>query len=181
MSAVPRCALTDRERFHRPNAQGMSTNSSCMDNPFKPDEKVVTKVKGADVEATVAQVFNNEVQVKTADGKLLWRTMHTVWSPGSTPIPKAAKPKAEVTPPVVPQPPVQNESPQPAEPLTPPPVEASTEQSGVPVEPTTSESNQPQPASETSGVGESAAPSEPVGVHGQNAKRKSARKPRTKA
>ena len=151
-----------------------------MDNPFKPDQKVVTKVKGADVEATVAQVFNNEVQV-TADGKLLWRTMHTVWSPGSTPIPKAAKPKAEVAPPVVPQPPVQTDSPQPTEPVTPPPVEASTEQSRVPVEPTTSESNQPQPASETSGVGESAAPSEPVGVHGQNAKRKSARKRHTKA
>ena len=159
-----------------------SSNSSVMEtNPFKPDEKVLTKVKGADVEATVAQVFNGEVQVKTAVGKLLWRTMHTVWSPGSSPIPKAAKPKAEVAPPVVPQPPVQTDSPQPAEPVTPPPVEASTEQNGVPVEPTTSESNQPQPASETSGVDAPAAPSQPVGVHGQNAKRKSARKRHTKA
>jgi len=62
-----------------------------MENPFKPEDKVSTKVKGADVEATVVQIFQNEVQVKTSDGKTLWRTMHTVWIPGSAPIPKPAK------------------------------------------------------------------------------------------
>ena len=78
-----------------------------MENPFKINDKVMTKVKGVEVETTVAQVFNNEVEVKTAEEKLLWRTMHTVWLPGSAPIPKPAKvvPVPEVVPVVpVPQP-----------------------------------------------------------------------------
>ena len=86
-----------------------------MENPFKPNDKVMTKVKGADVQATVAQVFKNEVQVKTADDKLLWRTMHTVWYPGASPIPKPEKPKAEAAQepaPVAPVAPAEN-SPQP--------------------------------------------------------------------
>jgi hypothetical protein len=64
---------------------------SLMENPFKPSDNVSTKVKGAEVSATVVQTFNNEVQVKTGDGKLLWRTMHRVWYPRSAPIPKPAK------------------------------------------------------------------------------------------
>ena len=50
-----------------------------MANPFKPDDKVRIKVKGADVEATVRLVWNDEVQVRTADKALLWRTVKTVW------------------------------------------------------------------------------------------------------
>jgi hypothetical protein len=52
-----------------------------MANPFKPDDKVRIKVKGADVEATVRLVWNDEVQVRTADKALLWRTVKTVWPP----------------------------------------------------------------------------------------------------
>ena len=69
-----------------------------MENPFKPNEIVMTRVKGADVTTTVVQVFNNEVQVKTLDGKLLWRTMFTVWLVGASPIPKPQKPKVEAVP-----------------------------------------------------------------------------------
>ena len=49
-----------------------------MENPFKPDDKVFTKVKGNDVEATVRLVWQNEVQVRLSDGTLVWRTMKTV-------------------------------------------------------------------------------------------------------
>lgn len=49
-----------------------------MQNPFK--------VKGREVAATVTQIWQNEVQVKTADGITLWRTMCTVWYPGKAPL-----------------------------------------------------------------------------------------------
>ena len=52
-----------------------------MENPFKPDEKVLTKIKGIEVEVTVRLTFNNEVQVKCPDGSLRWRTAKTVWRP----------------------------------------------------------------------------------------------------
>lgn len=52
-----------------------------MENPFKPDEKVFTKIKGVEVEVTVRLTFNNEVQVKCPDGSLRWRTAKTVWRP----------------------------------------------------------------------------------------------------
>ena len=80
------------------NGSHQHTNSLGMENPFKPNEIVTTKVKGAGVTATVVQVFNNEVQVKTLDGKLLWRTMFTVWRVGASPIPKPQKPKVEAVP-----------------------------------------------------------------------------------
>lgn len=60
-----------------------------MENPFKSGESVVTKIKGTEHTVTVNQTYQNEVQVKTADGNLLWRTMHTVWYPGQSPLPKA--------------------------------------------------------------------------------------------
>lgn len=47
-------------------------------NEFKPDDKVLTKVKGVEVGAVVRLVWNNEVQVRTADGALRWRTTRTV-------------------------------------------------------------------------------------------------------
>jgi hypothetical protein len=49
-----------------------------MENPFKPDDKVITKVKGIEVEAVVRLVWNNEVQVRLPDGPLVWRTVKTV-------------------------------------------------------------------------------------------------------
>lgn len=77
--------------------------SFFMDNPYKPGDKVHTNVKGAEVTATVTAIWQNEVQVKTEDGKQFWRTMHTVWYPFSTPIPKPQK-TPEIQPPVVEQP-----------------------------------------------------------------------------
>jgi len=53
-----------------------------MANPFKPEDKVTIKIKGVEVEATVRLVWNDEVQVRTADKALLWRTVKTVWAMG---------------------------------------------------------------------------------------------------
>jgi hypothetical protein len=52
-----------------------------MENPFQPNDKVLTKFKGAEVEAVVIQTWKNEVQVKTPDNVLRWRTAKTVWYP----------------------------------------------------------------------------------------------------
>lgn len=49
-----------------------------MNNPFNKGDKVTTKIKGQIVEATVTQTFNQEVQVRTPDNKLLWRVVKTV-------------------------------------------------------------------------------------------------------
>ncbi len=49
-----------------------------MNNPFKLGEKVFIKIRGQQVEAMVNQVWNEEVQVRTSDKKLLWRTIKTV-------------------------------------------------------------------------------------------------------
>jgi hypothetical protein len=65
---------------------------SFVENPFKPNDAVMTLIKGTKVKVSVRQVWKREVQVKTADGTLLWRTMHTVWFPGSKPIPKIGVP-----------------------------------------------------------------------------------------
>lgn len=52
-----------------------------MENPFQSNDKVLTKFKGAEVEAVVIQTWKNEVQVKTPDNVLRWRTAKTVWYP----------------------------------------------------------------------------------------------------
>ena len=57
-----------------------------MKNPYRADDAVITMVKGKKIEALVIQTWNNEVQVKTVDGDLLWRTMYTVWYPGEEPL-----------------------------------------------------------------------------------------------
>ncbi len=67
-----------------------------MQNPFKKADAVLTRVKGAVVEANVTQTWNNEVQVKTTMGDVLWRTMYTVWRAGSEPLKR--QPKAEPAP-----------------------------------------------------------------------------------
>lgn len=57
-----------------------------MENPFKPDDQVQTKVKGAIVDAVVRLVYNAEVQVRISDKTLLWRTVKTVWFPSVAPM-----------------------------------------------------------------------------------------------
>lgn len=54
-----------------------------MKNPFKVGQKVATKVDGNEVEAVVTKVWQNEVQVRTPDNELRWRSMYTVWYPGA--------------------------------------------------------------------------------------------------
>jgi hypothetical protein len=62
-----------------------------MQNPFKKGEAVLTKVKRSVVEATVTQTWKNEVQVKSAAGDLLWRTIYTVWRAGEAPLTREPK------------------------------------------------------------------------------------------
>lgn len=50
-----------------------------MENPYSPEDKVLTKQGGVEVEATVRITFNDEVQVRTPDGILRWRNVRTVW------------------------------------------------------------------------------------------------------
>ncbi len=57
-----------------------------MQNPFKAGEAVMTKVKGKQVLASVTKTWQNEVQVKTGEGDLLWRTVYTVWRSGEEPL-----------------------------------------------------------------------------------------------
>ena len=62
-----------------------------MENPFKVGDKVVTKVQGAEVEAVVTKLWQNELQVRTPDKELRWRTMYTVWYPGGSPLARPVK------------------------------------------------------------------------------------------
>jgi hypothetical protein len=48
-----------------------------MINPFKPGDKVLIQRKGIEIEAVVRSTWNHEVQVRIADGELLWRTVKT--------------------------------------------------------------------------------------------------------
>ena len=82
-----------------------------MANPFKPDDKVRITVKGADVEATVRLVWNDEVQVRTPDKTLLWRAVKTV-RPFETATPAPTEPMQTPPPPAEPMPniPGQNDS-----------------------------------------------------------------------
>lgn len=57
-----------------------------MKNPFKVGEKVLTKVKRKEVEALITKLWQNEVQVRTPDNELRWRSMYTVWYPGFAPL-----------------------------------------------------------------------------------------------
>ncbi len=57
-----------------------------MQNPFKDGEAVLTKIKSKEVQATVTKTWKNEVEVRTADGALLWRTIYTVWRSGEAPL-----------------------------------------------------------------------------------------------
>lgn len=69
-----------------------------MSNPYKKGDKVITKYKGSPMEVEVIQVWNEEVQVRTADGMLRWRTVKTVKAvdAASAPVPTAPTPSAPV-------------------------------------------------------------------------------------
>jgi hypothetical protein len=70
-----------------------------MQNPFKTGDIVLTKLKGKEIQAAVSKIWQNEVQVKTTEGELLWRTMYTVWHPGAAPLARPEKqPKTVVEP-----------------------------------------------------------------------------------
>ncbi len=60
-------------------------------NPYKPEDKVLTKIKGTEVEAVVRLVWNDEVQVRAPHG-LIWRTAKTVRPLTSEAAPPAAEP-----------------------------------------------------------------------------------------
>lgn len=62
-----------------------------MTNPFKTGDIVLTKLKGKEVQAAVSKIWKNEVQVKTPEGELLWRTMYTVWRAGEAPLTRTTK------------------------------------------------------------------------------------------
>jgi hypothetical protein len=62
-----------------------------MQNPFKTGDIVLTKLKGKEIQAAVSKIWKNEVQVKTAEGELLWRTMYTVWRAGEAPLTREQK------------------------------------------------------------------------------------------
>ena len=47
-------------------------------NPYQKGDRVKTACKGVDVETEVTAVFKDEVQVRTPDGELRWRTVRTV-------------------------------------------------------------------------------------------------------
>jgi len=64
-------------------------------NPFRVGDKVVTKVTGAEVEAVVTKLWQNEVQVRTPDNELRWRTIYTVWYPNASPLARPVKPTAK--------------------------------------------------------------------------------------
>jgi hypothetical protein len=66
-------------------------NSGFVRNPFKVGDKVLTKVQGAEVEAVVTKLWQNELQVRTPDNELRWRTMYTVWYPGGSPLTRPVK------------------------------------------------------------------------------------------
>lgn len=57
-----------------------------MKNPFKVGDKVLTKVRGSEVEGIVTKLWQNEVQVRTPDNELRWRSVYTVWYPGAAPL-----------------------------------------------------------------------------------------------
>ena len=77
----------------RPKGQGQPTLAiikyCSMDNPFSPGDKVLIMRKGDEIEATVRATWKHEVQVRVADGELLWRTVSTVRAllPPNYPVP----------------------------------------------------------------------------------------------
>ncbi len=63
-----------------PHSAPAGRSAPAAVNPYAKGDKVLTKLggKGEDVEAEVVAVWKDEVQVKTPDGELRWRTIRTV-------------------------------------------------------------------------------------------------------
>ncbi|PAW79070.1 MAG: hypothetical protein B9S32_03695 [Verrucomicrobia bacterium Tous-C9LFEB] len=81
----------------------VAPNSSPMTptNTFKEGDKVFTLFKGTQVTAEVTLTYANEVQVRTPDGELRWRTVKTValvpsCPPYTTPEPQSQPPTQPV-------------------------------------------------------------------------------------
>ena len=79
------------------------TPAAPAGNPYQKGDKVKTKLggKGEEVEAEVTAVFKDEVQVRTPDGELRWRTVRTVQPmvvPVTSPEPAAATPATTPVP-----------------------------------------------------------------------------------
>jgi hypothetical protein len=105
-----------------------------MNNPFKKGDKVSIKIKGQVVEAAVNQTWNEEVQVRTTDNKLIWRVVKTVTLVESAPVgQEAASDTATGEVPVKPE--------------VGAPVDATT--GDVPADSTTSEGETEQPQAES--------------------------------
>jgi hypothetical protein len=92
LAALPNHIIAPTSSVSKPLGAGSKFLDVNLENPFKPHDTVLTQIKGAEAEVTVRQIWKREVQVKTADGTLLWRTMHTVWYPGTKPIQKVEVP-----------------------------------------------------------------------------------------
>ncbi len=64
------------------SASSRSANSFSMKNPFKVEQMVIAKLSGIEAEAILTKVWDNEVQVRTSDNELPWRSMYTVYPAG---------------------------------------------------------------------------------------------------
>ena len=71
---------TKHDAHSDPHPAGAAHPAPAAVNPHAKGDKVTTKLggKGKDVEAEVVAVWKDEVQVKTPDGELRWRTIRTV-------------------------------------------------------------------------------------------------------
>ena len=67
-----------RDAHSDPHSTGAAHPAPAAVNPYQQGNKVKTACKGADVEAEVTAVYKDEVQVRTPDGELRWRTVRTV-------------------------------------------------------------------------------------------------------
>ena len=80
---------------HPPNhSAGAAHPAPAAVNPYAKGDKVTTACKGADVEAEVTAVYRDEVQVRSPDGELRWRTIRTVQPVAVAPAPQ--EPTSEV-------------------------------------------------------------------------------------
>ena len=62
-------------------------------NTYQKGDRVKTACKGAEAEAEVTAIYKDEVQVRTPDGELRWRTVRTVQS--TTAAPASPEPAGE--------------------------------------------------------------------------------------
>ncbi len=71
---------SNHDAYSDHHSAGAAHPAPAAVNPYAKGDKVLTKLggKGEDVEAEVVAVWKDEVQVKTPDGELRWRTIRTV-------------------------------------------------------------------------------------------------------